>query len=89
MRVLVNSQNVNARDTSGRKSSPLHFAAGTTVTFYYIVSVIHGINSDLEAKLPKIFKNGYFIEGKIFAKKFVVKAEFYLFHVWVQEATRE
>jgi len=28
VRVLVNSQNVNARDTSGRKSSPLHFAAG-------------------------------------------------------------
>lgn len=25
---LVNSQNVNARDTAGRKSSPLHFAAG-------------------------------------------------------------
>ncbi|KAF2351357.1 Ankyrin repeat [Trinorchestia longiramus] len=25
---LVNTQNVNARDTAGRKSSPLHFAAG-------------------------------------------------------------
>lgn len=25
---LVNPQNVNARDTAGRKSSPLHFAAG-------------------------------------------------------------
>ena len=25
---LVTTQNVNARDTAGRKSSPLHFAAG-------------------------------------------------------------
>lgn len=25
---LVNAHNVNAKDTSGRKSSPLHFAAG-------------------------------------------------------------
>lgn len=25
---LVNHHNVNARDTAGRKSSPLHFAAG-------------------------------------------------------------
>ena len=27
---LVNTHNVNAKDTAGRKSSPLHFAAGTT-----------------------------------------------------------
>lgn len=25
---IVNSQTVNARDTAGRKSTPLHFAAG-------------------------------------------------------------
>ena len=25
---LINSQNVNAKDNAGRKSSPLHFAAG-------------------------------------------------------------
>lgn len=25
---LINSQTVNARDTAGRKSTPLHFAAG-------------------------------------------------------------
>ena len=25
---MINSANVNARDTAGRKSSPLHFAAG-------------------------------------------------------------
>ena len=84
MRVLVNSQNVNARDTSGRKSSPLHFAAGTTVTFYYIVSVIHGIISDLEAKLPKIFKNGSVLQSQWLlykGKKIVVKAVFDLFHV--------
>ena len=28
VRVIVTPQNVNARDTAGRKSSPLHFAAG-------------------------------------------------------------
>jgi tankyrase len=28
VRALVTAQNVNARDTAGRKSSPLHFAAG-------------------------------------------------------------
>ncbi len=28
VRLLVAGQNVNARDTAGRKSSPLHFAAG-------------------------------------------------------------
>ena len=27
---LVSAQNVNAKDTAGRKSSPLHFAAGLT-----------------------------------------------------------
>lgn len=25
---VINSQTVNARDTAGRKSTPLHFAAG-------------------------------------------------------------
>lgn len=25
---LINNQNVNSKDTEGRKSSPLHFAAG-------------------------------------------------------------
>lgn len=29
VRNLVSAQNVNARDTAGRKSSPLHFAAGS------------------------------------------------------------
>ena len=28
VRSLVTTHNVNARDTAGRKSSPLHFAAG-------------------------------------------------------------
>ena len=31
VRVLVTPQNVNARDTAGRKSSPLHFAAGSCI----------------------------------------------------------
>lgn len=35
VRTLVTPQNVNARDTAGRKSSPLHFAAGS-----YLVGVI-------------------------------------------------
>lgn len=30
---LINSQTVNARDTAGRKSTPLHFAAGTITIF--------------------------------------------------------
>ena len=49
---------------------------------------IHGINSDLEAKLPKILKNGsvsqsqwLLSKGKKFTKKIVVKAVFDLFHV--------
>lgn len=29
VRKLVTPQTVNARDTAGRKSTPLHFAAGT------------------------------------------------------------
>lgn len=30
---IVNSNNVNAKDTAGRKSSPLHFAAGLSSTY--------------------------------------------------------
>ena len=32
---LVNTHNVNSKDTAGRKSSPLHFAAGR-IGIYYI-----------------------------------------------------
>lgn len=33
---LVNHHNVNAKDTAGRKSSPLHFAAGmTSISFCF------------------------------------------------------
>ena len=42
---LVNSANVNAKDTAGRKSSPLHFAAGkyqSTATPY---KVNHSVRS--------------------------------------------
>lgn len=31
VRKLVNPENVNSRDTAGRKSTPLHFAAGESV----------------------------------------------------------
>lgn len=34
---LINPQTINARDTSGRKSTPLHFAAGKS--FFLIKSV--------------------------------------------------
>ena len=40
---LVTTLNVNSRDTAGRKSTPLHFAAGMknvvmfVVVFYYII----------------------------------------------------
>ena len=35
---LITSQNVNAKDTAGRKSTPLHFAAGRPTVFMNIVS---------------------------------------------------
>lgn len=33
---LINSQTVNARDTAGRKSTPLHFAAGELFIFIFL-----------------------------------------------------
>ena len=36
---LVNPQNVNARDTAGRKSSPLHFAAGIILYSSFISQI--------------------------------------------------
>lgn len=39
VRKLVNSQTVNARDTAGRKSTPLHFAAGDFVILKVICNV--------------------------------------------------
>lgn len=36
VRKLVNPQTVNARDTAGRKSTPLHFAAGMYPVVFYI-----------------------------------------------------
>ena len=38
VRSMVDSTNVNARDTAGRRSTPLHFAAGI-FTIYYIFHV--------------------------------------------------
>lgn len=37
VRKLVSSQTVNARDTAGRKSTPLHFAAGKQGHIYPIL----------------------------------------------------
>lgn len=31
---LITSQTVNARDTAGRRSTPLHFAAGESQSIY-------------------------------------------------------
>lgn len=38
VRKLVTSQTVNARDTAGRKSTPLHFAAGKHLFFFALKS---------------------------------------------------
>jgi len=38
VRKLVNANNVNAKDTAGRKSSPLHFAAGRFALNAYTIS---------------------------------------------------
>lgn len=38
VRKLVTPQTVNARDTAGRKSTPLHFAAGKVFFFSFFVS---------------------------------------------------
>ena len=35
---LVNQHNVNSKDTAGRKSSPLHFAAGKICFVFFIVT---------------------------------------------------
>ena len=35
---LISQHNVNAKDTAGRKSSPLHFAAGLTLIFHFFSS---------------------------------------------------
>lgn len=41
VRKLITPQTVNARDTAGRKSTPLHFAAGLLVFFFIIYRYIH------------------------------------------------
>jgi len=42
VRKLVNANNVNAKDTAGRKSSPLHFAAGKCHRFYSVSKFVRG-----------------------------------------------
>lgn len=37
---LITAQTVNARDTAGRKSTPLHFAAGIRTLKTYLKSII-------------------------------------------------
>lgn len=38
VKTLVNSVNVNSRDTAGRKSTPLHFAAGLSLCYACVAS---------------------------------------------------
>ena len=47
---VVTTQNVNARDTAGRKSSPLHFAAGEGACLpavLYLLDLIIGFSSTI------------------------------------------
>ena len=37
VRAMVDSSNVNARDTAGRRSTPLHFAAGNSQCGYLTI----------------------------------------------------
>ena len=60
VRSMVDSTNVNARDTAGRRSTPLHFAAGKFLQF-------HGIFV-LESTLISYFYNYFFREIKIVKK---------------------
>lgn len=39
---LITPQTVNARDTAGRKSTPLHFAAGQNL--YFLPKLYYNIN---------------------------------------------
>jgi hypothetical protein len=45
---LISPQTVNARDTAGRKSTPLHFAAGESLLFLswsiFVSSVLREVN---------------------------------------------
>ena len=38
VKLLLTLDNVNARDVPGRKSSPLHFAAGLYIIIIYIIN---------------------------------------------------
>ena len=38
VKLLLTLDNVNARDVPGRKSSPLHFAAGLYILIIYIIN---------------------------------------------------
>lgn len=40
VRKLITSQTVNARDTAGRKSTPLHFAAGKFSSVYSLLFLL-------------------------------------------------
>lgn len=37
---LINSQTVNARDTAGRKSTPLHFASGMKLFVFFAIYLL-------------------------------------------------
>lgn len=45
---LITPQTVNARDTAGRKSTPLHFAAGEQPDFIYLFTKIRHKNVEVK-----------------------------------------
>lgn len=52
---IVTPQTVNARDTAGRKSTPLHFAAGERIFFFSFFSFFPFISFQFFIFLFKLF----------------------------------
>jgi hypothetical protein len=44
---LISPQTVNARDTAGRKSTPLHFAAGESFLFLSLSIFVSGVQREV------------------------------------------
>lgn len=58
VRKLINPQTVNARDTAGRKSTPLHFAAGEYNYRFPLCGTANGIMiCDVQSLAPVLFSD--------------------------------
>lgn len=55
VRKLVTTQTVNARDTAGRKSTPLHFAAGN-YSYLFLFSITVNILQSFSSKINYLFR---------------------------------